>query len=110
VLFFIERATRRVHVAGVTSNPDAAWVTQQARNLFLATADGGQRLRFVLRDRDAKFCRGFDDVFRAEDAEVLVTPVQARTRTPTPSVGSVPSAPSASTGCRSSAVVTWNRS
>jgi putative transposase len=26
---------------------------------------------------DAKFCRGFDDVFRAEGAEVLVTPVQA---------------------------------
>jgi putative transposase len=50
---------------------------QQARNLFLATADGGQRLRFVLRDRDAKFCRGFDDVFRAEGAEVVVTPVQA---------------------------------
>jgi putative transposase len=77
VLFFIELATRRVHLAGVTSNPDGAWVTQQARNLFLATADGGQRLRFVLRDRDAKFCRGFDDVFGAEGAEVLVTPVQA---------------------------------
>ena len=77
VLFFIELATRRVHLAGVTTNPDGGWVTQQARNLFLATADGGQRLRFVLRDRDAKFCRGFDEVFRAEGAEVLVTPVQA---------------------------------
>jgi putative transposase len=77
VLFFIELATRRVHLAGVTSNPDGAWVTQQARNLLLATADGGQRPRFVLRDRDAKFCRGFDDVFCAEDAEVLVTPIQA---------------------------------
>jgi hypothetical protein len=31
----------------------------------------------VLRDRDTKFCRGFDDVFRGEGAEVLVTPVQA---------------------------------
>ena len=74
VLFFIELATRRVHLAGVTSNPDGGWVAQQARNLFLATADGGQRLRFVFRDRDAKFCRGFDDVF---GAEVVVTPVQA---------------------------------
>jgi putative transposase len=77
-LFFIELATRRVHLAGVTSNPDGAWVTQQARNLFLATAEGrGRRLRFVLRDRDAKFCRGFDDVFRAEGAEAVVATVQA---------------------------------
>ena len=77
MLSFIELATRRVHLAGVTSNLDGTWVTQQARNLFLATADGGQRRRFVLRDRDATFCRGFDDVFGAEGAEVLVTPVQA---------------------------------
>jgi putative transposase len=27
VLFFIELDTRRVHLAGVTSNPDGAWVT-----------------------------------------------------------------------------------
>jgi hypothetical protein len=61
VLFFIELATRRVQVASVTTNPDGGWVAQQARNLFLATAEGGgRRLRFVLRDRDPKFCRGFD--------------------------------------------------
>ena len=76
-MFFIELATRRVHLAGVTSNPNGAWVTQQTRNLFLAAADAGQRLRFVLRDRDAKFCGGFDEVFRAEGAEIVVTPVQA---------------------------------
>jgi putative transposase len=34
-------------------------------------------VRFLVRDRDTKFCRGFDDVVRAEGAEVLVTPVQA---------------------------------
>ncbi len=30
VLFFIELSTRRVYVAGVTRNPDSAWVAQQA--------------------------------------------------------------------------------
>jgi transposase InsO family protein len=77
VLFFIELGTRRVHLAGVTYNPNVAWVTQQARNLLLVLEDQGRLLRFLIRDRDAKFCRRFDDVFRAEGAEGLVTPVQA---------------------------------
>jgi transposase InsO family protein len=77
VLFFIEHDTRRVHLAGVTANPSSAWVTQQARNLLLVLAERGWRVRFLVRDRDAKFCRGFDDVFRTDGAEVLVTPVQA---------------------------------
>jgi hypothetical protein len=77
VLFFIELRTRRVHLAGVTANPDGAWVTQQARNLLLTLEERGRRVPFLLHDRDAKLCRAFDDVFRAEGAEVLLTPVQA---------------------------------
>jgi putative transposase len=76
VLFFIELATRRVHLAGVAANPTGMWVTQQARNLLLVLDERGRRVPFLIRDRDAKFCRGFDDVFRAEGAEVLVTPVR----------------------------------
>jgi transposase InsO family protein len=77
VLFFIDVATRRVHLAGVTANPNAAWVTQQARNLLLRLEDQERRVRFLIRDRDGKFRRGFDDVFCTEGANVLVTPVQA---------------------------------
>jgi putative transposase len=76
VLFFIELDTRRVHLGGVTANPNAAWVTQQARNLLLVLAEQGRQVRFLLRDRDAKFSLSFDDVFRSEGAEVLVTPMQ----------------------------------
>jgi putative transposase len=77
ILFFIELDTRRVHLAGVTANPDSAWVTQQARNLVLTLEERRRRMRFLLRDRDAKFCRSVDDVFRSEGVEVLLTPVQA---------------------------------
>jgi putative transposase len=77
VLFFIELDTRRIHVGGVTANPDGGWVTQQARNLLLVLEERGRRVRFLLRDRDAKFPRSFDDVFRSEGGEVLVTPVRA---------------------------------
>jgi hypothetical protein len=68
---------RQVHLAGVTANPDGQWVTQQARNLLLVLGEQGRRARFVLRDHDAKFSRSFDDVFRSDGAEVLLTPVQA---------------------------------
>jgi len=75
VLFFIELDTRRVHLAGVTAHPDGAWVAQQARNLLPML--GNRRPRFLIRDRDGKFTRAFDDVFSSEGTEALMTPVQA---------------------------------
>ena len=49
VLFFIELATRRVHLAGITTNPDGRWVTQQARNLLMQLDDEDVRPRFLVR-------------------------------------------------------------
>ncbi len=75
VLFFIELQTRRVHLAGITANPDGPWVTQQGRNLSLAGAFGD--VRFMIRDRDAKFVAGFDEVFRTDAIEVILTPFRS---------------------------------
>jgi putative transposase len=77
VLFFLELATRRVHIAGIATNPDGRWVTQQARNLFMHFDDQGIRPRFLVRDRDSKFTRDFDEVFRSEGIRVIKTPVRA---------------------------------
>ena len=76
-MFFIELATRRVHLAGITTNPDGRWVTQQARNLLMQLDDEGVRPRFLVRDRDSKFTREFDEVFRSEGIRVIKAPVRA---------------------------------
>jgi putative transposase len=77
VLFFLELATRRVWLAGITTNPDGVWVTQQARNLLMQLDDDDVRPRFLVRDRDSKFTREFDEVFRAEGIRVIKAPVRA---------------------------------
>ena len=77
VLFFIETKTPVVHVAGVTTNPDGAWVAQQARNFLMGLGEKARSFRFLIRDRDAKFTSSFDEVFRAEGARIIRTPVKA---------------------------------
>jgi putative transposase len=77
VLFFIELGSRRVHLAGVTDHPTGLWVAQQARNLVTVLGDQATAFTFLIRDRDAKFTRAFDDVWRSAGVEVIRAPVQA---------------------------------
>jgi putative transposase len=59
VLFFIELDTRRVHLAGITTNPTGTWTTQAARNLMM----GYERtLRFLIRDGASQFVIAFYDL------------------------------------------------
>src|SRR5215210_1312107 len=75
VLFFVELGSRRVHLAGVTATPDAAWMSQQARNL--AIEERLETVRFLLHDRDAKFSGPFDQIIRSEDVRVIKTPIRS---------------------------------
>ncbi|MGH7173818.1 MAG: integrase, partial [Gemmataceae bacterium] len=55
VLFVIHLGSRRVHVVGMTANPDRAWMLQQARNLALIFEREPVEPKYLLRDRDGKF-------------------------------------------------------
>ena len=52
-------------------------VLQQARNVSSAFAARARPVRFLVRDRDAKFTASFDEVFRADGIRVIRTPVRA---------------------------------
>ena len=76
-LFVIEIDTRVVHLLGVTTHPNGLWMAQMARNLVFNLHDAARKVRFFVRDRDAKFTAAFDEVLRSEGIATIRTPVRA---------------------------------
>jgi putative transposase len=79
VLFALEVASRQVHIldSGSDVKPDGMVVAQQARNLLIDLGDRVRQIRFLIRDRDARFIDSFDAVFGSEGVQILRTPVRA---------------------------------
>jgi putative transposase len=74
VLFFLHLETRRVTVAGITRHPTETWMTQMARNAVDESVGVVGRCRYVLHDRDTKFCAAFEKVFASEGIQCLKLP------------------------------------
>ncbi len=77
VLVFIRIGSRRIEYVACTTNPDGAWMLQQARNLLMSLDERDRRPRFLIHDRDTKFSRAFDALLDSEGIRVIRTPVQA---------------------------------
>jgi transposase InsO family protein len=74
VLFVIELATRRVHIAGITSDPDSAWVVQCGRQLTDAVDGFLVGKRFLLHDRDPLFTETFRETLAFTGVETVRLP------------------------------------
>ncbi|MGW9498203.1 integrase [Streptomyces prasinus] len=72
----IEHANRRIRILGATAHPTASWVVQAAENLVMDLEDAGCRARFLIRDRDGKFPRSFDEVLKHAGIEVVLSGVR----------------------------------
>jgi len=77
IFFFIELKTRRVTLTGVTSHPNGQWVVQQARQFTWVLQAHENTFHHLIQDRDSKYTKVFDDVFRSEDIYIIRTPVKA---------------------------------
>jgi hypothetical protein len=77
VLTFVHLGTRRVLSAACTSEPNAAWVTQQARNLSWQLAEEGINLSLLIHDHDRNFPGSFDSIIRSDGARVVLNPLMA---------------------------------
>ncbi len=56
VLFFIHLESRKVCLAGMTPHPHEEWMQQIARNVTLETWGFLENCKYLLHDRDSKFC------------------------------------------------------
>jgi transposase InsO family protein len=77
VLFIIDLATRRIHIAGIASEPDSAWMSQIARNLTDVGDGFLTGKRFLILDRDPRFTQAFRETLAAGDVQVVRLPARS---------------------------------
>ena len=77
LLFVMVLKTRRVHFAGATVHPDETWMKQIARNLTNFEDGFLNGKRYLLMDRDTKFCESFRDFLGNEGVESVRLPAKS---------------------------------
>jgi hypothetical protein len=82
LLFVMELATRRVHFAGRTANPEEPWMLQVARNLSDAEDGFLRDKKYLLMDRDAKFSEAFRVTLEQGGVEAVLLPPRSPNLTP----------------------------
>ncbi len=74
VLFVISVADRVVHIAGITTRPDEAWMLQVARNLIDEESGALASKRYLIVDRDTKYTQRFRTLVEESGLDVIRLP------------------------------------
>jgi transposase InsO family protein len=74
VLVVMERATRRVQIAGITPHPTAAFMQQYARQLTDPLDGFLLGKRYLIHDRNTKYTAAFDGLLKDSGVEPIVLP------------------------------------
>ena len=76
VLFFIQLESREVYIAGATPNPNKSWMNQIARNITMEDFGFLKKCncKYLLHDRDSKFCKSFLRIIKDTGVETLKLP------------------------------------
>ena len=61
-------------MAGVTRHPDQEWMEQMARNVMMEDSGFLINRRYLLHDRDSKYCPSFRQVIEAGSVKTLALP------------------------------------
>jgi len=77
VLFFIHLGSRKIHIAGVTPNPNEEWMKQMARNVTMAEWGFLSSCEYLIHDRDSKFCQSFRSIIKSGGVEPLKLPTRS---------------------------------
>jgi len=77
VLFFIHLETRQVNLAGFTPYPDQEWMEQQGRNITMEEWGCLKGCRYLLHDRDTKFCQSFRELIKTGSVNPLRLPARS---------------------------------
>jgi transposase InsO family protein len=74
ILFFIQVASRKVHIAGITPHPNETWMTQMAKNSTMAEWGFLTPGQYLIHDRDGKFCPVFQELLKAAGVTLIKLP------------------------------------
>jgi transposase len=77
VLFFIHLESRKVEVAGLTPHPNERWMKQIARNVTMDEWGFLEGCRYLIHDRDTKYCQSFRNIIESGDVKTLPLPARS---------------------------------